>query len=232
MMDAMSDESKEKTTQLGRLRATIARLRAPDGCPWDRAQTHRSICDCLMEECAELLDTIDRDDAPHMREELGDVLVNVLMHARMAEEAGQFDIEDVAREVNEKLIRRHPHVFAAGDAKTPDEVITRWDEIKKTERHNGPAAEGIFKYLPKALSALLSARALCKQIAKEKLPAEGAIDTAKIDALAQDLTEAKAGEALFEWVAACRRAGIDPESALRRHCARVKQAVAARVPQA
>lgn len=229
MMGGMSDDSKEKTTELGRLRATIARLRAPDGCPWDRAQTHRSICDCLMEECAELLDTIDRDDAPHMREELGDLLVNVLMHARMAEEAGRFDIEDVAREVNEKLIRRHPHVFAQGDAKTSDEVLTRWDEIKKTERHNGPAVQGIFKYLPKELSAMLQARALCKQLSKENLPAEGVVDSSKIAALAKDLTQEKAGAALFDWVAACRLAGIDPESALRRHTGRVKAAVEARV---
>src|ERR1700677_404076 len=85
------------------LRETMARLRAPDGCPWDIEQTHKSICDCLVEEVAELLDTIDRDDFPHMREELGDLLLHVVMHAQMASEAGHFNFEDVAREINDKL---------------------------------------------------------------------------------------------------------------------------------
>ncbi len=214
---------------MGRLRATIERLRAPDGCAWDREQTHRSIRDCLIEECAELLDTIDRDDPIHMREELGDVLVNVLMHARMAEEAGQFDIEDVAREVNEKLIRRHPHVFGEASADTSQEVLNRWDEIKKTEKKNGPNTEGPFKYLPKELSALLSARALFKQITKEKMPCEGVVDTAAVTALSENLTEAEAGKMLFDIVAACRLTGIDPESALRGHIAAVKSAIQSRL---
>ena len=229
MMKRMSAESKEKTTQLGLLRATVERLRAPDGCPWDKEQTHRSICDCLMEECAELLDTIDRDDPAHMREELGDVLVNVLMHARMAEEQGQFDIEDVAREANEKLIRRHPHVFAKAHADTSEEVLKRWDEIKKTEKHNGPVAEGPFKYLPKELSAMLTARALFKQISKEKLPHEGIIDDAAIARQAEGLTEESAGEQLFNLVAACRVAKIDPESALRRRVGAVKAQIKSRL---
>lgn len=228
-MGLMCDDSKEKTTELGKLRATIARLRAPDGCPWDKEQTHQSICDCLMEECAELLDTIDRADMPHMCEELGDVLVNVLMHARMAEERGDFDIETVARQVNEKLIRRHPHVFGTGQAKTSGEVLQRWDEIKKTEKHNGPLQDGVFKRVPKALSALLTARAVCKQILKEKMPCEGLLDTAKISQMADGLTEETAGAALLEWVGACRLAGIDPESALRRHTATLKRAIEKRL---
>ncbi|HAZ65184.1 MAG TPA: MazG family protein, partial [Opitutae bacterium] len=96
------------------LLATTARLRAPDGCPWDRAQTHRTICDCLVEEVAELLQAIDRDDTPNLREELGDLLFHVVLHAQMASEAGHFSFDDVAREVNEKMVRRHPHVFGDG----------------------------------------------------------------------------------------------------------------------
>ncbi|HCR37210.1 MAG TPA: MazG family protein, partial [Opitutae bacterium] len=93
------------------LRNTVARLRAPDGCIWDREQTHQSIRDCLVEECAELLDAIDREDYPHMREELGDMLLQVFFHAQIAEEAGRFTIEDIAKEIDDKLIRRHPHIF-------------------------------------------------------------------------------------------------------------------------
>jgi len=168
---------------------------------------------------------------PHMREELGDVLMNIFMHARMAEEAGHFDLEDVAREVNEKLIRRHPHVFAKGDAQTSEQVLNRWDEIKKQEKKNTPASEDIFKHLPKQLCATLQARALFKQIEKEKLPAAPEVDFEKIKNRAQGLTEQQAGKALFEWCAACRLAGIDPESALRRESARIKEAVRARVKQ-
>ena len=105
------------------LRKTIARLRAPGGCPWDQEQTHASLVRCLIDECSELIDTIDRLDLPHMREELGDVLIQVIFHAQLAEEAGKFDLEDVAREVNEKLIRRHPHVFGDVKVNSTDEAM-------------------------------------------------------------------------------------------------------------
>ena len=98
------------------LRRTMARLRAPDGCPWDREQTHQTLARCLIDECSELLDTIDRNDLPHMREELGDVLIQVVFHAQLAAERGDFNFDDVAREINEKLIRRHTHVFGAAVA--------------------------------------------------------------------------------------------------------------------
>ena len=117
---------------LHELRQTIARLRAPDGCPWDQEQTHESLVRCLIDEVSELIETIDRADMDHMREELGDVLIQVYFHAQIAEEAGLFDLEAVAREVNEKLIRRHPHVF--GDHQrldTAGQVITKWEQIVK-----------------------------------------------------------------------------------------------------
>jgi len=107
------------------LRLTIARLRGPGGCPWDQEQTHGTLVRCLIDEVSELIDTIDRLDFPHMREELGDVLIQVVFHAQLAEEAGHFDLEAVAREVNDKLIRRHPHVFGEGRLDTSDEVITQ-----------------------------------------------------------------------------------------------------------
>ncbi len=199
------------------LKGTMARLRGPGGCPWDIEQTHQSICDCLVEEVAELLDAIDRSDFPHMREELGDLLLHVVMHAQMAAEAGHFNFEDVAREINDKLVRRHPHVFGTMNLPTTEAVLKQWDAIKAAEKKNGPAEAGLFKRLPPKLSALLYAREVYKQIVKKHLPVEGVVDGDEIAALAKGLDEKTAGQKLFALAAACREAGIDPESALRRH---------------
>jgi len=202
--------------------ATTARLRAPDGCPWDRAQTHRSLCDCLVEEVAEVLEAIDRGDMPNLREELGDLLFHVVLHAQMAAEAGCFTFEDLAREVNEKMVRRHPHVFGDGARLgDPEAVIRQWEQIKLTEK--GSAKPTVFKELPRSLNALLVARELWKGMAKKGLAAGPHADPAAISRQAQDLDEAEAGRRLFELVAACREAGIDPDSALRRHSLKVRQ---------
>ena len=119
------------------LRQTMERLRGPGGCPWDQEQTHQSLARCLVDECSELLETIDRNDLPHMREELGDVLIQVVFHALLAQEAGAFNFDDVARDINEKLIRRHPHVFGTERLETSEQVLAQWDEIKKTEKSTG-----------------------------------------------------------------------------------------------
>lgn len=215
------------------LRQTIARLRAPGGCPWDIEQTHQSLTRCLVDEVSELLDTIDRDDKPHMREELGDVLIQVVFHAQIAEEEGHFDLEDVAREVNDKLIRRHPHVFGE-DVKlgTAADVIVKWEQIKAQEKKNGPVQSGLFKDLPPRLPSLMYAEAVWKQIEKKKLPAEDAVDTAQIAALGQRLDDATLGRFLFELSAAARAKGLDPEGALRRHADGVMRAVEAKVAAA
>ena len=199
---------------------TTARLRAPDGCPWDREQTHRTICDCLVEEVAELVQAIDRNDDANLREELGDLLFHVAMHAQMAAEAGKFTFDDVAREVNEKMVRRHPHVFGDG-AKlgTADAVVTQWEQIKLKEK--GAQKPAVFKELPPSLNAILTAREVWKQIRKKQLNAGATVDVAKVDGLSAGLTEAEAGRKLFELIAACRDAGIDPDSALRRQTAQV-----------
>lgn len=197
------------------LKETMARLRSPEGCPWDLEQTHQSLARCLVEECAELLDTIDRMDMEHMREELGDVLLQVIFHAQMAAEAGHFTFDDVAAEINEKLVRRHPHVFGAvclGDA---DEVLKQWDEIKAREKASRPAPERLFRDLPPSLPALLYAWDFVKQLQKKEM-LDGTVNRERLDSLAADLDEKAAGEKLFELVAACRLKGIDPESALRR----------------
>jgi MazG family protein len=212
------------------LRNTVAKLRAPDGCPWDREQDHRSLAVCLIEECSELLDTIDRLDMEHMREELGDVLVQVVFHAQLAAERGLFDFDAVAREINDKLVRRHPHVFGDGRLDTSAQVIDQWERIKATEKKAGdqPKSATVFKRLPPQLPALLYAHDVFKQVKKHGLDAGAAYDTAAVERLADGLDESTAGRRLFELAAACRLAGIDPESALRREASRVMNHVASR----
>ena len=215
------------------LKTTIARLRAPDGCPWDQEQTHASLVRCLIDEVSELIETIDRGDLPHMREELGDVLIQVVFHAQLAAEAGAFTLEDVAREVNEKLVRRHPHVFGTGKLGTSDEVLVQWEQIKAQEKKHGPVARGVFKDLPGRLPALMFAEAVWKQIEKKALPVpeESVVDVAQVKALGSRLTEAELGKMLFEVTAAARAKGLDPEGALRLHATKVMQAVEAKVAE-
>ena len=197
------------------LLTTTARLRAPDGCPWDREQTHLSLCDCLVEEVAEVLQAIDRGDDANLREELGDLLFHVTLHAQMAAEAGKFTFDDVAREVNDKMIRRHPHVFGDGaKLASAAAVVTQWDQIKLREKGARPAS--VFKELPPSLNALLNAREVWKQVRKKQLDVGATVAIDQVDAQSAGLTEETAGRKLFELIAACRDAGVDPDSALRR----------------
>jgi XTP/dITP diphosphohydrolase/tetrapyrrole methylase family protein/MazG family protein len=142
------------------------------------------------------------------------------MHTQMAAEAGKFTFDDVAREVNEKMVRRHPHVFGDG-AKlgTSDAVVTQWEQIKLKEK--GVQKPSLFKDLPPSLNAILTAREVWKQVRKKQLDAGATVDVAQVDTLAQGLTEEVAGQKLFELIAACRDAGIDPDSALRRQTSKV-----------
>lgn len=214
------------------LRKTIARLRGPGGCPWDQEQTHASLVRCLIDEVSELIETIDRRDMPHMREELGDVLIQVIFHAQLADEAGAFTLEDVAREVNEKLIRRHPHVF--GDSArlgTASDVMVKWEEIKAQEKAASPSGvpSSVFKEMPPRLPALMFAEAVWKQIEKKHLPSEHAVDRTAIRRLEAGLDEAGLGRQLFELCAAARSRGLDPEGALRLHAVQVMRDVELRV---
>lgn len=212
------------------LRHTMARLRAPDGCPWDREQTHQTLARHLIDECSELLDTIDRADVPHMREELGDVLLQVVFHAQLAAERGDFDFDDVAREINDKLVRRHPHVFGDATAGNAEQVIDVWEGIKAQEKAAAGKTESqVFKKLPPRLPALMFAEDVAKRIEKQKLPADGVVDVAAMAQRADGLTPEAVGRELFEIAAACRARGIDPEMALRRECDRVMREVEARV---
>ena len=199
------------------LRRTIARLRGPGGCPWDQEQTHQSLTRCLIDECAELLDTIDRLDMPHMREELGDVLIQVIFHAQLAEEAGHFDLEAVAKEVNEKLVRRHPHVFGTGKLETSAQVLTQWDQIKAVEKKaKGVDRPTLFKELPPRLPATMYSEDVWKQVRKKGLLAESGADADRISRIAADLDDASLGRMLFEIVAAAQAKDLDPEGSLRR----------------
>lgn len=120
--------------------ATIAALRAPDGCPWDKEQTHASIAHNMIEEAYEAADAIEQDDVAHMREELGDVLLQVVLQSQIAADAGEFTIDDVAADVNAKMVRRHPHVFGEADACDAGEVLDLWDQVKMAERANAERA--------------------------------------------------------------------------------------------
>ncbi len=213
------------------LQATMARLRArAGGCPWDVEQTHASLVRCLIDEVSELIDTIDRQDYAHMREELGDVLIQVVFHAQIAAEDGLFTFEDVARDINDKLIRRHPHVFGTGRLDTSEQVIAEWEKIKATEKKHGPAVDAtkVFKELPPRLPALMFAEAVWKQIEKKKLPADGVVDAERVRVLGGELVESELGRRLFELAAAARAKGLDPERALRLHATKVMREIEAK----
>lgn len=148
----------------------IATLRSENGCPWDKVQTHESLKPCMMEEAAELLASIrvyDKTGNPeNMIEELGDVLLQVVMHAQIAKEEGIFTMEDVVNEVSRKMVRRHPHVFDTGEADTPDEVLVNWEEIKKEEKKDKDWIASPLQEIPQELPALTRAVKVLKKIDK------------------------------------------------------------------
>ncbi len=153
----------KKYKNLEELIEVVARLRAPDGCPWDREQTHASLRPNMLEEAYEAVDAIDDNDAPHLREELGDVLLQVLLHSQIASEANEFTLDDVAKELKEKLIHRHPHVFGTAKIDNADEVLKTWDKLKseeKTERKS--AMDG----LSRSQAALIAAQKISKRAIK------------------------------------------------------------------
>lgn len=164
MTDAEMIECAEPARQLERLRAIVHRLRAPGGCPWDAEQTHASLIPNLIEEAHETVDTIRRDDWPHLQEELGDLLLQVVLHSEIEEEAGRFSVEDVARTISDKLVRRHPHVFGASVVGDTAGVLKQWEEIKRVEK--GHEAEPYLHGTGKGLPGLLRAAKLQKKASK------------------------------------------------------------------
>lgn len=152
--------------EFDRLVDIVKKLRAPDGCPWDRKQTLYSLKDALLEETCELIDALDNKDIENIKEELGDVLLHVVFHSQTACEEGLFNIEDVTRGINEKLIRRHPHVFKNEHYETAEQVKERWDEIKKEENKDKTAPESVLDKVPKSLPSLMQAEKLQKKASK------------------------------------------------------------------
>jgi tetrapyrrole methylase family protein/MazG family protein len=213
--------------EFARLVSIMARLRSPGGCPWDRAQSRDDLKPYLVEETYEVLDAIESRDPTKLREELGDLLLQVVFHARIAEEEGAFTIEDVARSINEKLIRRHPHVFGDVEARTPGEVLQNWEAIKKEEkRENGQRDPSALDGVPRALPALLKAFRLGQKAARVGFDWEERRQVeAKVEEEWRELREAVArgekeeireemGDFLFALTNLCRFLEVDPEDAL------------------
>lgn len=203
---------------MDRLRAIMHRLRAPGGCPWDAEQTHESLVTNLIEEAYETIDTIRRGDFPHLEEELGDLLLQVVFHAELAGEAGRFDLDDVARGICDKLVRRHPHVFGDSATSTTEGVLRQWDEIKRAEKGAGskPHLDGAGKGLP----AMLRAAKLQKKAAKVGF--DWPDETGVIDKVREELGELESapdaesfaeelGDLMFSVVNLARFRGLDPE---------------------
>lgn len=145
------------TSHLDDFIGTIARLRSPDGCPWDREQTHRTLGRYLLEETYEVLEAMHGEDPAKLKEELGDLLLQIALNAQVAQDNGQFNIQDVAQSINEKMIKRHPHVFGGGDAKTAGDVVARWEELKQEEAAERGEPKSVVDSVPNALPALLKA---------------------------------------------------------------------------
>lgn len=221
MTDSEMIDSPDAGKQLARLRAIMHRLRAPGGCPWDAEQTHESLVTNLIEEAYETVDTIQRGDHNHLKEELGDLLLQVIFHSELAEEAGRFNLDDVARGISDKLVRRHPHVFAQSEASTSDAVLKQWDEIKRAEK--GDQAKPYLHGVGKGLPALLRAAKLQKKASKvgfdwpdengvlEKIREEiGELESAMCDGSPREIEE-ELGDLLFSVVNLARFRKLDPE---------------------
>jgi len=203
----------------------IARLRAPDGCPWDREQTHLSLRPFLLEEAYEALDALDREDMDDLAEELGDLLLQIVLHAQIATEDGDFNIHHVLEGINSKLIRRHPHVFSEVEVADVEGVIRNWEQIKAEERqtHGAPEKKGLLDGVPIALPALSQAEQVIERVQRvgfEGLSALGDQETIQkiIDAFEKaevGMRKALLGDFLLAVTSLAYKADIDAESALR-----------------
>eukprot|EP00903_Cladosiphon_okamuranus_P004239 g4237.t1 len=221
MTDEQMINSTEDGEQLERLKSIMHRLRAPGGCPWDAEQTHSSIISNVIEEAYEVVDAIQRSDDTDLCEELGDLLLQVVFHSEIAQEEDRFDLNDVARVVSEKLIRRHPHVFAASDANNTEDVLKQWDAIKREEK--GESEVGYLHGIGKGLPAIIRAAKLQKKAAK--IGFDWPVETGVISKIREELYELQAaidlqdhaaveeelGDLLFSTVNLARFRKIDPE---------------------
>ncbi len=199
----------------------MAKLRGPEGCPWDREQTHASLRENLLEECYEVLEALDEGDSGQLCEELGDLLMQVLFHARIAAEAGDFELADVIRGISTKLVNRHPHVFGAVQVNDAEEVLHNWEDLKRKERG---ADTSMLAKVPRQLPALGYSQAIQSRVVRVGFDWEN-IDGV-IDKLVEEVAELKQaasqaektwefGDLLFTMVNVARRLGVDSETALR-----------------
>lgn len=221
MNDAEMIDCPEDSNQLLRLRAIMHRLRAPGGCPWDAEQTHESLISNLIEEAYETVDAIQRNDWEHLKEELGDLLLQVVFHSELAEEAGRYNFDDVARIVSDKLVRRHPHVYGDSAVADTEGVLNQWDAIKRQEK--GDQEQAYLHNTGKGLPAMLRAAKLQKKAAKVGF--DWPDDTGVVDKIREELTEVEEelasgsrellseeiGDLLFSVVNLARRHELDPE---------------------
>ncbi|RMG57569.1 MAG: nucleoside triphosphate pyrophosphohydrolase [Deltaproteobacteria bacterium] len=202
----------------------MEKLRSPGGCPWDREQTHSSLREYLLEETCEVLEKIDEDDREGLKEELGDLLLQIVFHAQIAKENGDFTIHDVIDAICEKLIRRHPHVFGNEKAKTPEDVSVKWHQIKEKEGKVG--SESILQGVPRTLPSLHRCYKLTKRAARvgfdwerveqifDKLSEEKEELLAAIEEGDRERIEDEVGDLLFVTANIARFLGVNPELAL------------------
>ena len=214
----------EDLSKFDALREIIARLRAPDGCPWDRKQTHASLRESFLQECYEVLESLDEGDARKLSEELGDLLLHIVLQAQIAEKAGEFKIEDVIAGINEKLIYRHPHVFGAAQVKNAEEVLHNWQELKQKEKDKKGNKDSLLASVPKNLPALNYSQEIQDRVAQVGFDWDDDRDV--IEKLAEEVGEFQRaatekekadefGDILFTLANIARRQGIKLETALR-----------------
>jgi MazG family protein len=222
--------------KFNRLVDIMARLRAPDGCPWDREQTFDTIKPYTLEETYEVLDAIDARDWPGLADELGDFMLQAVFYAQMAREAGHFDIGDALDAVNEKLVRRHPHIFGDATARTAEDVKQRWDAIKAEEKkENGAAPKLLLEGIPRSLPALAEASQISSRAARSGFDWDNAEQVLeKLEEELHELAEARRtaspeeiegeiGDILFVLVNLARFVNVDPEQALRKSNAKFRR---------
>lgn len=218
---------------------TIAALRAPDGCPWDREQTHESIAHNMIEEAYEAVDAIEQHDPTHLREELGDVLLQVVLQSQIAADAGEFTVADVCNDVNQKMIRRHPHIFGDAQAASADEVLTLWDSVKMAEKNAADEQvqqpTGLLDGVPVSFPALMQAHKISRKAVAAGFEWESVEDVwAKVEEEIAEFKEAckngtaqekelEFGDVLFSLVNVARKVGVDAETALRASCRKFRE---------
>ena len=214
-------EELKNEKQFDKLVQIVSILRSPKGCPWDQIQTNKSLREHLLEECYEVLQALDAGNNQDLSEELGDLLLQIIMHAQIAYESGEFGIDDVIEKINNKLVSRHPHVFGSDVVTNAEDVLVRWEELKKKEQSG---REGALAGVPKTLPALAYSDSVQDRAAR--LGFDWPNSDGVLEKLAEEIQELKMatttsekamefGDVLFTLVNYARRHQIDPESALR-----------------